>query len=260
MNRFENINPTILFMYFLAALIPVMFITDYGLCCCAIICGIIYYITLKKRFPWQFLGMMCLMILVMVVVNALIVPGERVLFYLADRQITIEGVRAGVTTGLMLTAVLLWYMCFNAVFSADRIIRALRHLPRTALLISMILKLVPEFIARYKKVAMVNRTTGRKGFIKVTGAVFTWALERSMDTADVMTMRGYDGTQKFQKESFGIEEIMLLIAIVVFAVGVIINPMTRIIVSAGYYLIPVIYLGKENIRWAIYESKNLTHK
>ncbi len=257
MNRFEELNPAVLFGYFFLVLIPVMFVTDLGLSLCALICGVIYYIVLRKHFPAGLIGGMLLVTIVIIVIDVFVLPaGERVLFYAANKAVTAEAVMTGVSTGLMLCAVSVWYADFNAVFSSDMIISALWPFPRTGLLISMILKLVPEYAKRYQKVQTINGIDSVKGHIKVSKAVFSWALERSMDTADSMMMRGYPHKRRARAGRVRGADIYILIGAAAYIPAFFIQSDIRLIICGIFFLLPVIYRIKENIRWAIYESRN----
>ncbi len=129
--------------------------------------------------------------------------GETVLFSLGKTKFTFESMSYGFITGLMLISLVLWFRNYNILMSTDKF-RYLfsKYLPHTALIISLVLKLIPEMFEKIDDIINASKTTGayyRQNFFgklrnrfNVLGVVFSWAIEYSMQTAISMKARGYE--------------------------------------------------------------------
>lgn len=137
-------------------------------------------------------------------VNALVNPrGATVLLYTEHVQITEEALIYGILTGVMISAVLLWFSCFNRIMTSDKIIYLFgRMLPVISMMISMVMRFIPRFRRQIQKISQAQRCMGRdagNGSLKerishgmgILSVMFTWALENSIDSADSMRARGY---------------------------------------------------------------------
>lgn len=144
------------------------------------------------------------MILISAVFNALFShQGMTLLFYLKNgNPITLESILYGITTGFMLTTVILWFACFNHVMTSDKLIYLFGKLiPAMSLILTMIFRFVPRFIMQAKKVSNAQKGLGRKEKssiyervrqgIKILSILVTWELEHGIDTADSMKSRGF---------------------------------------------------------------------
>ena len=66
------------------------------------------------------------MILFIVILNPLINhQGENVLFYINDSMVTVESIIYGVSTGVMMINMFLYFSSFNKIMTRDKIISAL---------------------------------------------------------------------------------------------------------------------------------------
>lgn len=124
--------------------------------------------------------------------------GSTVLFYFPwDSACTLESLLYGLSVGLRLGAVLLWFAVWNHVFTTDKFVFLFgRALPSVSLVLSMGLSLVPRLIQRFRQVSDVQRCLkpdckGLRHVGRCVSIVITWALENALDTADSMRGRGY---------------------------------------------------------------------
>lgn len=141
---------------------------------------------------------------VVTVVNPLVNHrGNTVLFYTEYSQITLEATVYGLLAGLVIASVMMWFYCYNRVMTSDKFIYLFgRIIPATSLVFSMVLRFVPNFRSRIRKVSDAQKCAGgaardnglksrlRRG-ARIMSAMFTWSLENSIDTADSMKARGY---------------------------------------------------------------------
>jgi len=103
----------------------------------------------------------------------------------------------------MLTAVIMWFSCFNAIITSDKLIYLFgKAAPAISLILSMSLRLIPRFRVQIKIISDAQKGIGRdvssgsiftraKHGIKILSVMTTWALENSIETAAGMKCRGY---------------------------------------------------------------------
>lgn len=143
-------------------------------------------------------------ILITVFMNAINVhSGETVLFSVKAYSITKEAVVFGFIQGIMLSSAIIWFSCFNAVVTEDKMIYMFgRIAPVIALTLSMILRFIPLFKKRFREVYDAQRCMGRNGarrgmvdrirrFGKTISILIAWSLEASIESADSMEAKGY---------------------------------------------------------------------
>ncbi len=259
---FEDHHPLVKAVYFLAVLIPVMFVMNPVTTGIAWIIGILWIVQRRRSFPTAIAVTGIAITVAMTVINPLVShTGVTELFFINGRAITLEAVRYGMTSGIMMAAAFVWFASMSDILTGSAIMELFLHMPKLGLLMSMILRLIPMYIKRYetveKTVQLNEETCGKKSqAVKISSAVFSWALENSMDMADSMTMRGYSGKKRLRTWRFRRRDGIMLIVIA----GV------NLMYFAGHYgimaaqlitcLLPLIYRAKERVKWIIYSLKN----
>lgn len=131
--------------------------------------------------------------------------GMTILGYFSDgNPVTLESVVYGAVASMLLAGTLLWFISFNAVVDADKIIYLFgRVVPSAATVITMVMRLVPMYAEHFKQVYSLKILGRDKKTVHIrlsaalssVSATATWALENAVFTADSMTSRGY-GTGK----------------------------------------------------------------
>lgn len=130
--------------------------------------------------------------------------GATILTYLpGGNPLTLESILYGLTAGVTLGAVLLWFRYFAGVMTADKFIYLFgRIIPALSLVLSMVLRLLPRFRFQLRAVVQAQRGLGRdlsQGSVPqrvrqgtaILSILITWALEDAIETADSMRGRGY---------------------------------------------------------------------
>lgn len=259
MRKFQEYHPVVLLLYFVAVLFPVLFIMDRWLILLSILGGVGFVWLIRKRFPWKGLLLCLLAGFGFACMNGLLVHGgTTVLFFLNGKPVTLESIGQGCITGLMLGSAFLWFDCFSQVLGSEKILVLFRHTPKLALLLSMILKLVPSFMTRYGEVKMVAVTNGdggtqdKKQEIAVVSAVLTWALERSMETADSMLYRNYKNAVKRGKTPWTTRDRMFLLVLIATQGIYISEGVARGLLAMILFGIPLLFEGKERLKWKFY--------
>lgn len=204
-DAFDTVNPIVAFVFFAFALIMPMLVMHPVLLGISLACALAWLFILRGKRAWGYILKFALPVMLLTaVMNPLFNhAGVTILFYLRHNPITLESIVYGVASAGMLASVVLWFACFNAIFTSDKIVYLLgRFAPSLSLVLSMALRFVPLFSHQAKRIAQAQRGAGmgtRGGSIlararnglSILSSLITWALESSVTTADSMRSRGY---------------------------------------------------------------------
>lgn len=225
-DEFATYNPVTNMVFFLGAIILGMFFIHPVFVAASILIGVFYLVTLKKRRALKELLYMLILFIALSVINPVFDRmGATVLFRLFNRPYTLEALIYGMTLGGMAVAILCWFACYNCIMTSDKFIYIFgRVIPAVSLILSMILRLIPNLARKTKQIASARSCIGMAGSNSgsrmekarngtlVLSALTSWALEGGIITADSMRSRGY-GTGKrttFAKYRFDARNIVLL--------------------------------------------------
>ena len=129
--------------------------------------------------------------------------GVTIIMYLpGGNPLTLESILYGLAASGMLLAALLWFSCVTAVLTTDKFVYLFgRIAPALGLVLSMTVRFVPRFAARFREARAARRClapAGQEGLIArlrelaaVLSAMVSWSMENAMDTADSMKSRGW---------------------------------------------------------------------
>ncbi|MBD5157650.1 MAG: hypothetical protein HDT13_08470 [Butyrivibrio sp.] len=264
MRHFDGFHPAVLMAYYLSAIVPAMFVGSLYSVLVSWLAGMLWLAAVKHRFPSGQFALSAAAVPAMALINALVSHnGVTELFFINGRAITLEAVRYGALTGLMLSAVLVWFASFSDIMTSEKIIALMGKLPKLGLTVSMVLRLVPEYTARFKKVKKASDINSEKetgstpaDYIRFMSAVFTWALENSMQTAESMELRGYSsGKKRYSPYRFRTEDALML-AFIIILQGMYFLPIPlRTAFTALDCALPIIYEGKERLKWTLFSLK-----
>lgn len=172
----------------------------------SLVCAAVYAVYLKGG---RAMASSLRYLLPMALMAALINPafshqGTTVLAYLpSGNPLTLESILYGLFAAGLLCAVILWFFCLTEVLTSDKFVYLFgRVVPALSLVLSMSLRFVPRFKARFQQVAHAQRAMGRdvsrgrllsrlRSAVTVFSIVVTWSLEDGIHTADSMKSRGY---------------------------------------------------------------------
>lgn len=184
----------------------------------------------------------------LIVLTALINPafnheGITILRYLPlGNPLTLESILYGISSGVMLASVLLWFTGVNRVFTTDKCVYLFgRVLPSLSLLVSMTLRFIPRFHRQIETVKEAQKCLGIdtengalftrvKNALRVFSIVVTWSLENSIETADSMKSRGYGLGRRTAYSIYRLEERDKFGIGIILALGI---PVLCGIVSGG---------------------------
>lgn len=232
-DEFSRYHPVVNLIFYLLVLGTTMFQMSVGLVFISLFSAVVYYFMLKKTEELKY----CAVVVGIIIVSAIINPlfshkGGTLLFYLfTGNPVTLESIIYGLISAIIIGAMLLWFSTFNQVMGVERILGAIgKVLPNVSLLITMIMRFIPQYTRHQRKVSMVNKVNKRNygekinllnrektekenvieackkqkkknGIDKIIDSIkegsrtfsitTTWALENSIYTADSMKARGF---------------------------------------------------------------------
>lgn len=157
--------------------------------------------------------------------------GNTVLFYLNGKRITFEAFAYGMSSAVMVLAVLTWCRCLTYLFTGDKIMYIFGTFsPKTAIIISMVLRFVPMYRAHIGTYRNTQKQLGIygegtffekiRGEFKIFGGFLSWLLEHSMTTSDSMAARGYGTKRRRAYNIFHIKCIDIIICIIIGIISI----------------------------------------
>lgn len=204
-STFASYHPAINFGFFIAVIGIGMFVRHPMFLAAGAVAALSYALILGGKGTLKFVLCFVLpMILLFAIVNPIANPqGATVLLSFPRGQVTAEAILYGLLSGLMLGEVLLWFSCYNKIMTSDKFIYLFgKIIPSLSLIFSMVMRFVPNFKNRIKKISDSQKCIGRDVSdgnakekighgMKIMSIMMTWSLESAIDTADSMKSRGY---------------------------------------------------------------------
>lgn len=205
-DRFAQYHPLVNFLYFTLVLVFSMVLRHPLAQGVSLLCACIYAVQAEGQRAVLFCLKWCLPIFLL---TALFNPafsheGVTILLYLpTGNPLTLESILYGVSAGVLLVTVMVWFMNSSRVITLDKFIYLFGWvIPALSLVLSMTLRFIPKFKSQLAAVVEAQRSIGRdisqgslprrmKLAVSVLSIMITWALENAMDTADSMKGRGY---------------------------------------------------------------------
>ncbi len=205
-DSFVKYHPLVNFLYFTLVIGFSMALNHPLAQAISLSCAIIYAVQAEGKKAVLFTLKWCLpvMLLTAFMNPAFSHEGITILLYFpTGNPLTLESILYGLSSGVMLATVMLWFVNFNRVITSDKFIYLFgRIIPALSLVLSMTLRFIPKFKAQMASVVDAQRSIGRdvsqgslwhrtKIAITVLSIMLTWALENAIETADSMKSRGY---------------------------------------------------------------------
>ena len=205
-DRFSHYHPLVNFLYFTLVIGFSMALNHPLSQGISLICAIVYAVQMEGKKAVLFCLKWCIpMVLLTAFVNpAFSHEGVTVLAYLpTGNPLTLESILYGISSGVMIATVMLWFLNFNRVITSDKFIYLFgRIIPALSLVLSMTLRFIPKFKTQLQLVTDAQKSIGRdisegslwqrtKIAMTVLSIMVTWALENAIETADSMKSRGY---------------------------------------------------------------------
>ncbi|SEM51843.1 energy-coupling factor transporter transmembrane component T [Paenibacillus sp. OV219] len=287
-DAFASCHPVVNVVYFTAVLGFSMFFLHPLLQLFALAAAVTYSLLLRGARAAKFNLLYLLpLLLVMAAANPIFNhAGVTILFYLKNgNPITLESVLYGIASAFMYITVIIWFSCFNAVMSSDKLVFLLgRAAPALSLVLAMTLRFVPRYAHQIKVISQAQRCIGRdvtqgsmiqraRNGLRILSIITSWAMESAIDTSDSMKSRGYGlpNRTSFTLVRFDRRD-QLLLAVMLLLIGLVLAgaatgansvryfpSIHACAVSAlgiaGYiacfllYMLPIILAIVEEVRW-----------
>lgn len=203
-DKFEEFHPGIQFLFFFAAVVITMCLIHPAFVLCSAVLAAVYLWILRGRKAWRLLGLLLVIFTVISLINPLVNPnGQIVLFtWLGGRPFCLESLYYGMALGGMSVTVLMWFACYNTVMTSDKFLYLFgRFAPSLSLMLTMVLRLVPDFTKKAGQIAGARKCIGKAGGstkkegmadgASILSSLTSWALEGGIVRADSMRSRGY---------------------------------------------------------------------
>lgn len=201
---FTIYHPVVLLVYLASAIACGMATLQPAYVCISVLVGGVYarYLIGRKRF-WTSFAAFLLLFAVVAIANPLFNhKGLTVLFELFGNPITLEATVYGLCAGGLLLSVLLWFLCYQTLMTNEKFLYLFgRMLPTLSLMLSMILKLIPQCAYKVQNIrhAQAGLLGGEGGgrreqlrqAVRTASILTSWTMEDSIETADSMRARGY---------------------------------------------------------------------
>ena len=205
-DRFAQYHPLVNFLYFTLVLVFSMVLRHPLAQGVSLLCACIYAVQAEGQRAVLFCLKWCLPVFLLTALFNPAFSHERltILLYIpTGNPLTLESILYGVSAGVLLVTVMVWFMNSSRVITSDKFIYLFgRVIPALSLVLSMTLRFIPKFKSQLAAVVEAQRRIGRaisqgsllrrmKLAVSVLSIMITWALENAMDTADSMKGRGY---------------------------------------------------------------------
>ena len=226
---FARSHPLVNLCYFAAVIGVTMFSNHPAFLVLSFLAALLYSLLLGG---WKSMRMNLLLllptVLIMTLFNVLSVHnGVTVLFYMNGNRITKEALLSGLSSGILLAGIVIWFRCFSVIVTGEKLIYLFgRAAPMLALTLSMILRYIPLLLDRFRQIDAAQRCMGRsirrggivkrfRQFGKELSILISWSLEASIESADSMEARGYGLRRRtsFHLYRFTRHEALLLAAL-----------------------------------------------
>lgn len=211
-DAFAGYHPAVNFIFFMGAILMGMFFVHPFFLGVSMAASTLYYLLLTGRKGLRFLVSMLVMAVVLSLINPFLnTQGETVLFsYFRGRPFTLEALQYGMATAGVFFTIMLWFACYNRLMTSDKFFYLFgRFAPAITLLLSMVLRLVPNFKKKAAAIAGARKCVGKSPVngssrekvehgVEILSVLTSWSLEGAVETADSMKSRGYGSGKRSQ--------------------------------------------------------------
>lgn len=225
-NAFQTYHPVVAFVFLVCAIVISMAALQPVFCVLslagAFACSCV---TRGMRRAMRSLGWAVPLMLIVTMANPLFsASGSTELFRVGSTAVYAESLVYGVCSGSMLASVFLWFGCYSACMTSANTMMLLGNvLPVISLMVSQVMRLVPQFVKRGRNVASAQdaasaaapRTACEQATsrLRIVNVLMSWGMEDGIERSDAMQARGYDcGTRRttYKRYRFGRADALVL--------------------------------------------------
>ena len=232
-NPFATYHPAVAFVFLacaivisMAALQPVFVALSFlGALACSVVCRG------ARATAGSFVWIVPLWLVVAIANPLFSASGSTEILRIGVRAVYVESLVYGACSGGMLASVFLWFSSYAACMNSANTMALFGNvLPIVSLMVSQVMRLVPQFVARGRGIAAAQDAvsaaapqTKRQqmaGRLRIVSVLMGWGMEDGIERSDAMRARGYDcGARRttYKRYRFGRADASVLAAIVVLA-------------------------------------------
>ncbi|MBQ7040381.1 MAG: energy-coupling factor transporter transmembrane protein EcfT [Clostridia bacterium] len=286
MKTIYNLHPFVSFLYYLLVIVFSVCIMHPVCILLSVFGSVLLSVKLSGK---KMLKFYLMFILPTAILAAVLNPlfnhqGVTILAYFPNgNPLTKESLLYGFAASGMIASVMSWFYSFNLIITSDKIVYLFGKItPSLSLLISMILRFVPNFKRQIEEIAVAQKGMGiykqnkLKAVLSVLSAEITVALESAVVTSDSMKSRGYGTAKRTFYSNYTLRKFDVIFLLVISALGLI-NialwsggafkssfypvitisdmPALSVILYGIFCLLPFILESVEEIRWNVLKSK-----
>lgn len=232
-NPFATYHPAVAFVFLacaivisMAALQPVFVALSFlGALACSVVCRG------ARATAGSFVWIVPLWLVVAIANPLFSASGSTEILRIGVRAVYAESLVYGACSGGMLASVFLWFSSYAACMNSANTMALFGNvLPIVSLMVSQVMRLVPQFVARGRGIAAAQdavsaaapqtkrqQTAGR---LRIVSVLMGWGMEDGIERSDAMRARGYDcGARRttYKRYRFGRTDASVFAAIVVLA-------------------------------------------
>lgn len=230
MDRFSRLNPKTTLLFFAAQLVVTIVVFNPFFAAVSLFGACAYKMILDGRRGLRYvLTAVPFVIITVALFNfAFSHYGATELFSLGDTRFSLEPLLYGVSQGIMLSAVLVWFSVYCCVITAERFLAVVGSFaPNLAMIFSLVFSFVPRFRQNADEIAqarmLVDDGASRmKKSMNNFSALLGMTLEQSIETADSMKARGFNKKRTvYSKYRFSAKDFAVALFVAVTFVAVI---------------------------------------
>lgn len=251
---FEAYHPLVAAVYCVAVISVTMAVFQPIFQVLSVVAALCYGVMLRggsaiaKSLAWYAI----LVVVMMVLGGMLNSMGTVLLFKIGHRGFYLESTLYGLCMGIMLVSVIQWFSNSSHILTSDRMMQLTGNvIPTIGLMITMVLRLVPQFVRRGSDIRTVQQICTSAQFdeagsrkkdrgiverkvdearsaLRDTTVLMGWGMEDSLDTAESMHARGWGAAAKrttYRRSDFRVRDgiaLTVICAIVVVNVAFIV--------------------------------------
>lgn len=169
-------------------------------------------------------------ILIIALVNPLFsASGSTELFRIGMRAVYLESMVYGLCMGGLFVASVLWFEAAASMLEYDKVLALLGNTaPVIALMISMCMRLIPQFLRRGRTVLAVQDaidvpgrapTDPARSRLRASSVLMGWGMEDSLERADAMRSRGWGAVPRrttYARYRLGRGDVVALVGLALF--------------------------------------------
>lgn len=240
MRTFAGLHPLSAAVYAAAVLITAMFVQNPVIQLTALLSGAALCFLFGNRGNAKADSLFYLLLFAVVTLTNPLFShnGVTPLFYMNENPVTLEAIACGAGMACMIISVILWCKGAAAFLTNEKYMYlAGRAFPKLALVLSMTLRFIPQFIRQAEKVRRAQKSllggciekglSGRvHGALRIMSAMIGWSMENAAEKGAAMKARGYGAARRtsysnyrFRPADCAVMSLSLAASVIVAAAG-----------------------------------------